>query len=401
MPIKPMTVTVGQLSAKILSMIRGEKTFGDICVKGEISNYSPNAKSGHIYFTLKDERAAIRCVMFRSSAAYLKMKPEDGMSVIVRGNVSCYEAGGYYQIIAADIQEEGAGAQAAEFEKLKAKLEAEGLFARKRPLPEMPAKICVITSESGAALQDILNIIGRRCPQVKILLIPAMMQGVTAPDSIVSAFGKAVKTDADLIIFGRGGGSAEDLSAFNAERVARAVFASPIPTISAVGHEIDFTIADFVADMRAPTPSAAAELAVPDMRALVETLEAKRRSIGISLHRIIDSKTVAVKLAGSEIRAKSPVQRLKNDEQKLLTVTEKIHSRMTALIDTRERSFAHTAAVIEALNPLAVLMRGYSITYRDGKALMSAEEVRQGDRIKIKLSDGAVNAVVESTEKDS
>ena len=191
------------------------------------------------------------------------------------------------------------------------------------------------------------------------------------------------------------------MSAFNAESVARAVFASPIPTISAVGHEIDFTIADFVADVRAPTPSAAAELAVPDMRALVETLEAKRRSIGISLRRIIDSKTVAVKLAGSEIRAKSPVQRLKNDEQKLLTVTEKIHSRMTSLIDTRERSFAHTAAVIEALNPLAVLMRGYSITYRDGKALMSAEEVRQGDRIKIKLSDGEVNAVVESTEKDS
>ena len=400
MPIKPMTVTVGQLSGKILSMIRGEKTFEDICVKGEISNYSPNARSGHIYFTLKDERAAIRAVMFRGNTSQLKIKPDDGMAVVVRGNVSCYEAGGYYQIIVSDITEDGAGEQAVEFEKLKAKLEAEGLFSRKRPLPKMPRKICVITSESGAALQDILNIIGRRCPQVKILLIPAMMQGQYAPDSIVSAFGKAGETDADLIIFGRGGGSAEDLSAFNAESVARAVFASRIPTISAVGHEIDFTIADFTADMRAPTPSAAAELAVPDMRALVETLEAKKRNIGISLNRIIDNKTVAVRLTGSEIRAKSPVQRLKNDEQKLSAVSDKIRSRMGALIDARERSFAHTAAVIEALNPLAVLMRGYSITYRDDKALMSAEDLSAGDKIKIKLSDGMVNAVVESIEKD-
>ena len=422
MPISPLTVTVSQLGRKIASMIRSEKTFEDLCVRGEISNFSPNARSGHIYFTLKDDTASIRVIIFRNTAEYINTALEDGMAVVVRGTVKCYEAGGYYQIVAADVRPDGEGALAAQFAKIKARLEAEGLFAQKRPLTEMPRKICVITSESGAVLHDILQNIGSRCPGVKIVFIPAAVQGEYAPASLISALGKANGTDADLIIFGRGGGSAEDLSAFNDEGLARAIFASRIPTISAVGHETDFTIADFVADERASTPTKAAQIAVPDMRELVDKLDEKKRVIEASLYRVFDVKAAAVTVAGAKIRAKSPMQRLAADEQKLAPAADKLAAQIRRIIEDRSRRYTdvygnvklqaaravegrenalmHTASVIKLLDPLAVLMRGYSITYRDGKALVDAEEAQAGDRIRIKLSRGSINAVVESTEKD-
>lgn len=392
---KPFTVTVTQLNRKISFMLGAEKSFADLCVKGEISNLSVNARSGHIFFTLKDENSQVRAVMFRSFAEQLKFMPEDGMDVTVRGSVKCYEQAGQYQIYVSEIMHGGEGALSASFEKLKAKLEAEGLFAQKRPIPQMPSKICVITSDTGAALQDILNILGRRCPTVKIVIIPAAVQGEYAPDSIVSALKLANKTDADTIIFGRGGGSSEDLSAFNSEAVARAVFESRIPTISAVGHETDFTIADFVADKRAPTPSAAAELAVPDARELVSLLGSMKNSIGRSLYRVLENKTAAVRLLDTNIKLKSPMQRITGEQQRLDAVTAKLSSQMSILLKEKEHAFAHTTAVIEALNPLAVLMRGYSITYLGDKALMSAEDVKPGDKLTIKLAEGTVNAVAE------
>ena len=422
MTAKPLTVTVSQLGRKIASMIRSEKTFEDLCVKGEISNYSPNARSGHIYFTLKDDEASIKVVIFRNTAQNIKTALEDGMAVVVRGTVKCYEPGGYYQIVAANVSAGGEGELAARFAELKAKLEAEGLFRQKRKLPEMPRKICVITSESGAVLHDILQNIGSRCPEVKIVFIPAAVQGEYAPASIVSALGIANGTDADLIIFGRGGGSAEDLSAFNDESVARAIFASRIPTISAVGHETDFTIADFVADERASTPTKAAQIAVPDMREMLYKLDEKKRAIGVSLYRVLDRKTVAVSMTGTAIKAKSPMQRLRTNEQKLAPAAEKLRMQMErileertrqctevysgirrsakAAVDAKENAFVHTASVIELLNPLAVLLRGYSITYSGDKVLMSAGDVREGDKIRIRLSDGSIEAAVEGVQKD-
>ena len=250
---KPFTVTVSQLNRKISFMLNGEKTFADLYVRGEISNLNINARTGHIFFTLKDENSSVRAVMFSSNADRLKFVPESGMAVVVRGSVKCFERDGVYQIYVSEMTHDGAGALSEEFDKLKARLEAAGMFAQKRDIPKIPDKICVITSETGAVLQDIRNVLSRRWPQVQVVLIPAAVQGEQAPDSLVQAFAKANETDADVIIFGRGGGSAEDLSCFNSEAVAKAIFASRIPTISAVGHETDFTIADFTADKRAPT----------------------------------------------------------------------------------------------------------------------------------------------------
>ncbi len=228
---KPFTVTVSQLNRKIALMLKGEKTFTDLCVRGEISDFTLHYKSGHMYFSLKDEACSVKAVMFRSYAENLGFIPENGMSVVVRGSVQCYEKDGVYQIYTSDIIPDGIGAQAVAFEQLKAKLEKEGLFSQKRPLPRFPEKICVITAETGAALQDIINILSRRYPVCKVVLIPVLVQGEKAPDSISNAFSKAGKTGADLIIFGRGGGSSDDLSAFNSEQVVRAVFESSIPKV--------------------------------------------------------------------------------------------------------------------------------------------------------------------------
>ena len=277
---KPFVVTVSQLNRRIALMFRGEKAFDDLCVKGEVSNFSPNERTGHIFFTLKDGASSVKAVIFSSVAQRLNFLPENGMSVVVRGNVKCFERDGIYNLYVSERHSGGEGALSAEFERLKKKLEDEGIFSRKRELPYPPKKICIITSPTGAALQDMLNILSRRYPLVKVLLIPTAVQGEYAPESICAAFRTAGQTDADLIIFGRGGGSSEDLSAFNSEAVVRAVFDSGIPTISAVGHETDFTLADFAADKRVATPSAAAEIAVPDIGELFSTLVSAKEYIG-------------------------------------------------------------------------------------------------------------------------
>lgn len=395
-PNKPLTVTVSQLNRRISVLLAGEKSFEDLCVRGEISNLTIHYKSGHIYFSLKDETAAVKAVMFRSNAQKLDFLPENGMKVVVRGSIQCYERDGVYQIYANDIIPEGVGQQAIAFEQLKKRLDEEGLFSQNRPIPQLPNKIAVVTSETGAALQDILNILNRRYPLVKVVLIPVTVQGEKAPTSIADGIAAANQTDADVIIFGRGGGSAEDLSAFNTELVARAVFASKIPTISAVGHEIDFSISDFAADLRAPTPSAAAELAVPEKESLCATLDSCKRRISNQFLSILEKKQSNSEYLYEKIRAKNPIQVLRNNEQLLATRSAEISAKIHSLINSREQQLYSRAAVISALNPLDTLLRGYSITYKDGAVLSSVNKVKNGDEIKVRVSDGEITAVVSS-----
>lgn len=397
-PNKPFVVTVSQLNRRISVLLSGEKTFADLCVRGEISNLTIHYKSGHIYFSLKDETASVKAVMFRSNAEKLDFLLEDGMSVVVRGSVQCFERDGVYQIYANEIIPEGAGKQALAFEQLKEKLSAEGLFSQKRAIPQFPKKIAVVTSETGAALQDILNILGRRYPFVKVVLIPVTVQGESAPKSIANGIKTANETDADVIIFGRGGGSAEDLSAFNTELVARAVFASRIPTISAVGHEIDFSIADFTADMRAPTPSAAAELAVPEKETLSAALDTYKMRIAKQILTLFDRKLSGAENTYEKIRAKNPAQKLQNNEQLIENRRNEIRGKMQSILRSREQLVYAKAAVISALNPLAVLLRGYSIAYKEGSVISSIENVENGDEITVKLSDGEITAVVKAAK---
>ncbi len=396
---KPFTVTVSQLNRRISLMLKNEKSFSDLCVKGEISNLTIHYKSGHIYFSLKDDMSSVKAVMFRSFAEKLSFLPEEGMSVVVRGSVQSYEKDGIYQIYASEIIPDGIGAQAAALEQLKTKLEKEGLFSQKRKLPLFPEKICVITAETGAALQDIINIIGRRYPVAEIVLLPVLVQGEKAADSIVGAFRKSGKTGADLTIFGRGGGSSEDLSAFNDERVVRAVFESSIPTISAVGHETDITLSDFAADLRAPTPSAAAELAVPDINELLASLNGTAEYLRIRINDIIDHYASCVELLYGKIRIKNPIYAISANEQMLSSKSKEINEKFRTFIHSKEHMLSEKAAVISALNPLSVLMRGYAIAYKNTKAITSAEEVSVGDEIRIKLNNGEIIAEVRQTEE--
>ncbi len=394
-PNKPFTVTVSQLNRKIATMLKSERTFSDLCIRGEISDFKLHVKSGHMYFALKDEASSVKAVMFRSYAEKLEFLPEDGMSVVVRGSVQCYEKDGVYQIYVADIIPNGIGAQAVAFEQLKAKLEKEGLFSQKRELPAFPKKICVITAETGAAIQDILNIIGRRYPVCEVVLIPVLVQGENAPESIVNAFAMSGKTGADIIIFGRGGGSSEDLSTFNSEKVVRAVFESSIPTISAVGHETDFSLADFAADLRAPTPSAAAELAVPDIDGILSLFNLKLDFISKAANMKVGGCEKLLDITSRAIAAYDPMSKLKSQEQLLLDKEKQIVGKLNSVVNDKERSLTEKASVISALNPLAVLMKGYSIVYKNDKAVVSEKEVNKGDKIRIRLSDGEINAVVE------
>lgn len=392
---KTLTVTVSQLNRKIALMLKSEVTFSDICVKGEISNFTHQVQSGHMYFCIKDDAASLRAVMFRSDAKELGFIPENGMSVIVRGTVQCYERDGSNQIRVIAITPDGAGAQAVALEQLKAKLEKEGLFKQKRTLPRFPEKVCVITAEKGAALQDILNIIGRRYPVCSVVIIPVTVQGDTAPDSISKAFISAGKTGADLIIFGRGGGSSEDLSAFNDEKVVRAVFESSIPTISAVGHETDVTLSDFVADLRAPTPSAAAELAVPDISELLLTLEGSLSYFKRRVNEIIDKYDMSIKLIETNLHSKSPDRFLETIQQNFDKLLSEIEKKITTIIKEKEYKLSEKATLISALNPLAVLLRGYAVVYKNDEVITSVSDTEKGDEITIKLSDGEIKAVVD------
>ena len=393
------TVTVSQVNRAVSMIIGSDKRFRDLSVKGEISDFTRHYKTGHLYFTLCDENAKLKAVMWSSDASKLNFSPESGECVVCRGFLTVYEPTGVYQINVVSMEREGSGEQAKELLELVERLNKEGLFKQKREIPAFPKKIAVITSQGGAALQDIINITSRRCPTVKLAVIPAAVQGVNAAGSIVKAFGIAEKSGADTIIFGRGGGSSDDLSAFNDEAVARAIYRSKIPTISAVGHETDTTIADLVADLRAPTPSAAAELATPDLQEVKRKFEVLLSGIDYRVKSKISLCEAALDEKSRLINALSPKNKIaeKSRTAKVLfeNITQSVHRKLAFCESALEREIG----VISALSPLEVLKRGYSVTEKDGKAVRKSSELNVGDRVEIRLGSGFAFAEITETRE--
>lgn len=394
-----LTVTVSQLNTYLRSKMEADPLLSQIFVVGEISNFTNHYKSEHLYFSLKDDRAVVKAVMFAQHARRLRFVPENGMKVLVRGRVSIYEAGGQYQIYAEDMQPDGLGALNMAYEQLKKKLEAEGLFAqeRKKILPLYPQRIGVITSPTGAAVHDILSILARRFPVAEVVFCPVLVQGEGAAPQLVRALRQMNRYGGvEIIIIGRGGGSLEDLWAFNEESVARAVADSRVPVISAVGHETDYTICDFVADVRAPTPSAAAELAVPEQTEILFTLRYQRRRMAQNLRAMLESQRQRL----DYLLLSSPLQRpeLLTAEKKeaLAALWEQLQRAEQALADEKKKELQQAAEHLQALSPLAVLGRGFSVVYgRDHQPLKSARDVERGERLEIILSDGTLLAKVE------
>ncbi len=394
-----LTVTVSQLNTYLRSKMEADPLLSQIFVVGEISNFTNHYKSGHLYFSLKDDRAVVKAVMFAQHARRLRFVPENGMKVLVRGRISIYEAGGQYQIYAEDMQPDGLGALNMAYEQLKKKLEAEGLFAqeRKKTLPLYPQRIGVITSPTGAAVHDILSILARRFPVAEVVFCPVLVQGEGAAPQLVRALRQMNRYGGvEIIIIGRGGGSLEDLWAFNEESVARAVADSRVPVISAVGHETDYTICDFVADVRAPTPSAAAELAVPEQTEILFTLRYQQRRMTQNLRAMLESQRQRL----DYLLLSSPLQRpeLLTAEKKeaLAALWERLQRAEQALADEKKKELQQAAEHLQALSPLAVLGRGFSVVYgRDHQPLKSARDVERGERLEIILSDGTLLAKVE------
>ena len=397
-----MIVTVTQINRHLAILLKGDKQIQNISVKGEISDFTHHTKSGHMYFRLREGKVSIKGIMFCDYAERLTFVPENGMNVVVTGSVQFFERDGVCQVYATQMQqEEGIGEGMLSYEQLKAKLNAEGLFDQHRPLPSQPSSICVVTSETGAAIQDIMKVLSRRWPFVRVRLVPVLVQGVDAPVSIAKGIEKAQSSGCDLIIFGRGGGSADDLAAFNTEIVARAVYASKIPTISAVGHEIDFTIADFAADERAPTPSAAAERAVPDITQLRAGLENLKKQLKEkTLNKFSEAKT-RVDAAAKLLSYHKPSIRLEAESQKINTLFSAIRKDFSSLISLKESQLAGTVELLDAFDPLRTLERGYSMVTKDGHLVSSAKALDKGDKITVKLSDGELEAVVEKVSQSS
>lgn len=388
------TVTVSQVNRLVSMTINNEKRFKDLHVKGEISDFTRHHKTGHLYFTLCDENSKLKAVMWANNAKDLSFSPENGKSVVCRGFLTVYEPGGVYQINVVSMEREGSGEQAKELFELVERLNKEGLFKQKREIPAFPKKIAVITAPGGAALQDIINITSRRCPTVKLTVIPATVQGVNAASSIAKAFDAAEKSGADTIIFGRGGGSSDDLSAFNDEAVARAIYQSKIPTISAVGHETDTTIADLVADMRAPTPSAAAELATPDLREIRRRFEGLLGGIEYRVKSRISLCEAALNEKSRLINALSPKNKIAEKSRSAEVLFEKITQSVHRKIMLCENALEREIGIISALSPLEVLKRGYSITEKDGKAVVKSSELNVGDKVEIRLGSGFASAEI-------
>ena len=383
-------------------IVKGDKALSDVYVAGEISNFTLHRASGHMYFTLKDEISSIKCVMFAGKAAGLTFMPYSGQSVIVRGGVNVYERDGANQIYVSEIIEKGQGELALAFEKAKRELEAGGYFDKKRPIPKQPKKVCLITAEKGAALQDMLNIIARRRPILEVVLIPATVQGAYAPATLISGIEAAQTTGADLIIVGRGGGSAEDLSCFNDIGYAKALYNSEIPTISAVGHETDFTISDFVADLRAPTPSAAAEIATSvTCDDLSEHIELTYDRLSDIVHSQIEGYEQLIDSYQRHIAAYSPIMRLERLLRELELLDNRVKASVTGHIRSNEALIESYTDKIEALSPVNVLRRGYSAVTVNGRNIGSINDMSVGDNAEIQMSDGIAKATITEIEKSS
>ncbi len=400
----PLVLTVSQLNAYVKSILDGDRNLAQVFLCAEISNFTNHYRSGHFYFSLKDESAVVRAVMFRSSAQRIKFLPQDGMRVIVRGHVSLYERDGQYQLYVDDMQPDGAGALSLAFEQLKEKLEKEGLFSaqRKKPLPRYPMRIGVVTSPTGAAVRDIINVLSRRFPLAQIILQPVQVQGEEAPGQIVEAIQLFnAKKAADLLIVGRGGGSLEELWAFNEESVARAVAASEIPVISAVGHETDFTICDFAADLRAPTPSAAAELCVPDAQEELRRIALLHRSAARLLLRRLEAEQQRLDLLAARAGLHEPARIFAARRQALDGLRHRLLRAMPALLLKQRNRLAPLAGKLDALSPLRVLARGYTVAQREGRPVCSAKQLQVGDRLELSWLDGRAACEVLETQLEN
>lgn len=398
-----LVLSVSQLNRYIKMNFDADENLANIFISGEISNFTNHYRTGHLYFTLKDDSAAVRAVMFNSSAKRLKFMPEDGMKVIARGRVSVYEASGQYQLYVDDMQPDGVGALNLAYEQLKEKLQKEGLFSEhhKKPLPPYPEKVGVITSPTGAAVRDIINVLGRRFPYAEIVFCPVLVQGEGAHLQLTDAVNLFnSERAADVIIIGRGGGSIEDLWEFNDEGLARAVYNSEIPVISAVGHETDFTICDFVADMRAPTPSAAAELAVPDANELQYALSALKNRMFLNVSSGIADRRSRLEYLTSKGALKSPDEMLSNRSQRLDTAFSKMLSSYENRIGGKKVEFISVATALSKLDPMSVLMRGFAfVSDKSGKNVYSSQALAKGDKINVRFHDGsAVCEVKEITQ---
>ena len=390
----PTVYSVSQLNSYVKGVLDRDENLAHIFVTGEISNYKAHY-SGHLYMTVKDETASIKAVMFAGNATKLRFKPENGMKILAFGTVSLFPRDGSYQLYINDMQPDGVGALNIAFEQLKKKLEAEGLFRQeyKKPLPEFPQKIGVVTSSTGAAVQDIFNVLKRRFPVAEVVLRPCQVQGEGAAEDVAKAIYEFNKLNAaDVLIVGRGGGSIEDLWAFNEEIVARAVFASRIPVISAVGHETDYTICDFVADLRAPTPSAAAECAVPDIFELKANLVSLRQHI-ISLTRNkMNIERSSLSSFEKRLALRDPVTNINEQRKEIVYLTEKLSIITNSILDDNKSKISALAGKLDALSPLSVISRGYALVEKDDKPVTKVKDLKKDDVISIKLSDGQVEA---------
>ena len=391
-------LSVTQLNEHIRDLLDADLLLNDLCVRGELSNYKIYP-SGHHYFTLKDSESSLRCVMFKSSASKLRFRPENGMSVTVFGRISVYPRDGAYQLYCSGIMPEGVGDLQIAFEQLKQKLAAEGLFdpAHKKPLPPFPRTIAIITSSAGAAVHDMIRILGHRWPLTKVILLPVRVQGVEAPPEIAGAIRYANEFEiADLIITGRGGGSIEDLWAFNDERVARAIYASRIPVISAVGHEPDVTISDYVADRRASTPSNAAEIAVPDQNEVAELLRGYEIRGGQAIHKQLAQLRERLNSFQQKRVLTDPSASIDNRRISLDYSRDRLCAAQERILAGKQQAYVRLASSLDAMSPLRVLARGYAVAEDDaGDTVKSAGQLRKGERLRLHFADGRADCRVE------
>ncbi len=384
-------LTVTQVNRFLRSLIEGDGRLADITITGEISNFTQNSRSGHMYFSLKDSQSVLKSVMFAAAARRLAFTPQDGMKVIIRGRVSVYEPSGQYQLYAETMQPDGVGALALAFDQLKERLAGEGLFdpERKRPLPSWPMRIGVVTSPTGAAVQDILQILGRRWPVAEVVFCPVQVQGDAAVPQLILAVEKLNHAQAcDVIIIGRGGGSIEDLWAFNNESLARTVAWSQIPVVSAVGHETDFTICDFAADLRAPTPSAAAELCTPELEAQLENLEAYHQYFCGKALQVIGQLRQRTDLLLQRSPLSQPWEYTRRRREILDSMTERLGLLAQSRVDGDRQRLSLLAGRLDALSPLKVLARGYGVIYRDGAAVRDLDALPEGEEVTLQAEKG-------------
>ena len=391
-------LTVSQLNRYVKSLLDGDFRLRDLFLRGEISNYTRHYRSGHLYFTLKEGGSAVKAVMFAGYAQQLAFEPENGMAVILRCSVSLYERDGSYQIYVYEMQPDGRGALQVAFEQLYRKLQVQGLFdeTNKKPIPRFAQRIGVVTSETGAALQDILNILSRRCPMAQVVFAPALVQGREAPDSLIAAlqaldeWGKC-----DVIIIGRGGGSMEDLWCFNDERLVRQIVACHTPIISAVGHETDFTLCDYAADLRAPTPSAVAELASVKMEQLEERLEILADRTKRAAGHYLAQKEQQLQRLSLQLTHLTPERRLQEYAEKLQNLWNMIQSSEKSVIIKKQEALRLQSARLQALDPMARLAGGYSMVLKDGRVLSSIQQAQEGDHLQVRLHDGTLRVLTE------